>query len=285
MHPDGHQRRLVRGIRPRATAPRCGRGRPSRRTPEAMSRCRSPTPVTTRCRADGVFVDDVVVSTGRGLHVVRGRRRHLRRLDGPRVSRPAARPTPTTGSPRQRPDNPVTTGRSLEGSSFARHAEIIDFLSDIALARTRSVLRRSSTTPTVGFALETRPGPCTPSSSDSVARTWWSTRRPPVVRRRHAVPLAAHVAQRGIRHLRRVAVERPPRGSAQPQEIFDSWVRQREPSRRPVLEPQRSANPGPTHLFDHSRCMIGESAMTLHRLRVTVGDEDFFPDPAVAGRS
>ena len=67
------------------------------------------------------------------------------------------------------------------------------------------------------------------------------------------------------------------------QEIFDSFCN--DPSRRPVLE-LRIGDPGPENLFDIA--VYWRGGMTLHQLRLAVGDEDFFRScgagpPAQAG--
>ena len=51
------------------------------------------------CSANGVVVDDVACPTRPGHDLLRGRRRHARRLDRAGPARRAARPTTTTGSP------------------------------------------------------------------------------------------------------------------------------------------------------------------------------------------
>jgi aminopeptidase N len=55
-------------------------------------------------------------------------------------------------------------------------------------------------------------------------------------------------------------------------EQFDSWYRT-FPARDPFWD-LRIGNPGPERLFDFAVYIRG--AMTLHRLRLRVGDEDFF---------
>ena len=94
--PTGTHRRVVR--RPAAQRRlRAVDGRPVGATPASRSRSRSATPATTSCSSRGVFVDDIVVSDRRGLDVVRGRRRHARRLDRRRAR-------PRAASQRQRLD-------------------------------------------------------------------------------------------------------------------------------------------------------------------------------------
>ena len=82
--------------------------------------------------------------------------------------------------------------------------------------------------------------------------------------------VAGHLAQRGLRDLRGVAVERP--GEArhgagdlnQYYEVFDN----------PEFWALPIGDPGPEHLFDYQVYVRG--AMTLHALRLAVGDQAFF---------
>ena len=64
------------------------------------------------------------------------------------------------------------------------------------------------------------------------------------------------------------------------QENFDSFYGIPSDQRIPYGL-SRSAIPGPKHLFDFPVYFRG--AMTLHRLRLAVGDGDFFRDPAAVG--
>ena len=96
--------------------------------------------------------------------------------------------------------------------------------------------------------------------------------RPPVVRRqRLRPPLAGHLAQRGLRDLRRVAVERA-RGPRHP-----AGDLRRELRGIPADDPFWSlviGDPGPDDLFDGPVYVRG--AMTLQALRNAVGDDAFF---------
>ena len=65
----------------------------------------------------------------RGHDLVRGRRRHVRRLDRPGRARRAAPPNATTGSSGPRPTSPASEG-AIAAGSFARQPEIIGFLGE-----------------------------------------------------------------------------------------------------------------------------------------------------------
>ena len=140
----------------------------------------------------GVFVDDIVVSTGAGHDVVRGRRRHARRLDGARAPRPAARRTTTTGSSGTAADTPPPLGETVD-ESFARQPEIIDFESSMlrplpVLGGRRDRRRRS----TIGFALEnqTRPIYSQGFFTDPRPATAWSCTSSPTSGSATASPCA-----------------------------------------------------------------------------------------------
>ena len=75
-------------------------------------------------------------------------------------------------------------------------------------------------------------------------------------------------------------MERAPKGLGTAQEIFDFFD-----DVFPAEDPFWNVivgDPGPDDLFDFAVYFRG--AMTLHELRLTVGDEDFFRDPAPMGR-
>ena len=111
-----------------ATATSSGRST-SPPTPEATSRCRSATRATTPCSWPARSWTTSIVSTGEGTTSFEddGDTFDGWTVPGPR---PAASPTPTTGSPGTVDDTPPTLGEIAEGS-FARQPEIIDFLSGI----------------------------------------------------------------------------------------------------------------------------------------------------------
>ena len=95
--------------------------------------------------------------------------------------------------------------------------------------------------------------------------------RPPVVRQqRRPRPLAGHLAQRGVLLLRRVAVVgclgRRLGGPARP--------RSTTPASHACPRTSSSATPGPANMFDDR--LYKRGALTLHGLRLVLGDEDFF---------
>ena len=124
----------------RATA---GRPGPSRwPTPAARrdrSRCRSPTPATGSSRAAASILDELAVSTASGLDRLRSRRQHARRLDHatprptaasrtrtPGYVRTSFRPYPgwapapscrSTASRRSSPGSPTSSGRTRSAAS------------------------------------------------------------------------------------------------------------------------------------------------------------------------
>ena len=85
------------------------------RRPQRRGRAQ-PTSATTAFQFSGVAVDDVVVTGARGLDVLRGRRRHARRLDGPgRPRRRAAQRERLDRRPRSR-EGPRTAGDVAAGA-------------------------------------------------------------------------------------------------------------------------------------------------------------------------
>ena len=168
--------------------------------------------------------DDVVQLSGvvrrrhhrlhrRRFHVVRGRWRHPGRLDGSRGTRRAARPTPTTGSSGPSPMPRPPSARSPTGRSPGRARSSTSCRTPSVGIRSRP-LAGSWTTPT-SSASPSRPRPVRstrrassrdPLSGDSVivhelAHQWYGDSLA-------ARAVAAHLAQRGLRHVRGVAVER-----------------------------------------------------------------------------
>ena len=95
----------------------------------------------------------------------------------------------------------------------------------------------------------------------------------PVVRRRPACPMAGHLAERGLRQLRRVAVGEAKGGAPRRR---SSTTTTQLPGGRPGLAGRRR-RPGPRKLFDGA--VYDRGAMTLHQLRLAVGDRAFFKHP------
>ena len=126
--PTGHDRRVA-GRRPaRATATSTGRSTSRLRRPDGRGLAHATSSDDAR-PVSGVVVDDVVVHR-RGHDLVRGRRRHARRLDGPGRAAPAARRTPNdwiVGTAATGADARSATSR---GAAFARQPEILDFLAE-----------------------------------------------------------------------------------------------------------------------------------------------------------
>ena len=180
----------------------------SRRTPAARSSCRSATRATTPCSSPASFVDDMVVSTGRGLDVVRERLRRLdraRRTGGQprqrqRLDRRHRRRRPAPGGRvrrrRRSPGSRRSSGSSPASSGRTRGARAGGIVDDIE---------------GLGFALETQTRPIyskgfftDPSPSDGVvvhelAHQWYGDSLA-------VAPVEGHLAQRGVRDVRRVAV-------------------------------------------------------------------------------
>ena len=276
-------RRRRRHVRPTGTTGDVERGdRHQRRLRSSGRSTSAPTPAR-QVEISLTYASDDIVQRRRvdrrhrgvdrrGQHVVRGRRRPL---DGWTVPGPprAARATRTTGSS-ARPGRPAAdTSATIAAASFARQPEILDFLAgyfgpypfnaaggivdDVAGARLR---------------------PREPDPADLLAgllhrldlgRLRRRPRaRPPVVRRQPAPrAVAGHLAQRGLRHLRRVAVERA-RGPRHPAGDL-RLLRHGDPGRRPVLGvADRRPRPGPAV---RARCTTaGDDAA---RAAPTVGDE------------
>ena len=84
-------------------------------------------------------------------------------------------------------------------------------------------------------------------------------------------PLAGHLAQRGLRDVRRVALERAPRRRARRRRSSTTTTRHR--CRRRYWDPP-PGDPGIDELFDDS--VYTRGGMTVHALRVTVGDTAFW---------
>ena len=179
----------------------------------------------------GVYVDDVVVTGAAGLDLLRGRRRPARRLDRPRrAGRQQGQPERLDrGTVEQAPPSVGTSAQA----ALARQPEILDFLAGAVRAVSllgRRLDRRRRPRPRLrarepDAARSTRP--CSSRTRRRGERTRRRPRaRPPVGRRLAAGRrLARRLAQRGLRLLRRVAVERARRASMTAQAIFDAYAR------------------------------------------------------------
>ena len=199
-----------------------------------------------RPAASGVVVDDVVGLDRRG-HDRRSRTTATRSTAGPSPARRrAARRTPTTGSSGTAADAPPPIGEIVDRLARARAGDH-RLPEQTCSARTRSRPPAASSTTSTGSASRsrTRRGPSTPatSSSDPESRrrasSSTSSRTSGTATAWRVGRVAAHLAQRGLRHLRRVAVERArgPRHGAGDLRL----LLRRDPGRRPVLDSSRSA--------------------------------------------
>ena len=233
--------------------------------------------------------DDVVQGAGvvrrrrrrldrRGHHLVRGRRRHAGRLDRARRARRQRAATPNdwiagTVGRRAAP----TAVRSPRARSPASRRSSTSWRTTSAGTRSRRRRdRRRLWTPSAS-RWRTRPGRSTRRGffSDPVRRRRRRARaRPPVVRRQPR-------RRRGGSTSGSTRASRPTRsgcgasdeGLGTAQEIFDFFygIFRR---RRPVLGADDRRSRARTHLFDFP--VYARGAMTLHQLRLAVGDEDFF---------
>jgi hypothetical protein len=221
----------------------------------------------------GVFLDDVVVSTGAGSTSFE---EDGDPLDGWTV------PGPPADSPGN--DNDWVTGTSADAppplgeivrGSFARQPEIIAFLEErfgeYPFSAAGGIVDDSED---VGFALENQTRPIygtvffsSPESGDSVvvhelAHQWFGD----------SVSVAAwqHIwLNEGFASYAEWLWSEH-EGLATAQEIFDANYTQNPPEFWELT----IGDPGPERLFSGEVYVRG--AMTLHQLRVTVGDEDFF---------
>lgn len=222
----------------------------------------------------GVFVDDITVSTGPGTTSFEEDRRTL---DGWEV------PGAPIGSQRNPndwivgtvADTPKTLGASAR-ASFSRQGQIIDFLSNsfgpYPFSAAGGIVDDLEG---LGFALENQTRPIyskdffyDPVQGDSVvvhelAHQWYGDSL--------AVATWRHIwLNEGFAtYAEWLWSER--QGLESAQEIFDFFYG--IPAKDPFWS-LKIGDPGPGHLFDFP--IYARGAMTLHRLRVTVGDGDFF---------
>jgi hypothetical protein len=220
----------------------------------------------------GVAVDDVVVSTGQGSTSFEGS------LDGW-----AAGPAPAGSAPNPASwiagtvaDLPPTTG-ALAAGSLAREPEILDFLSatfgPYPFAASGGIV---DSTTAFGYALENQTRPVyaqtfftSPADGDSVvvhelAHQWYGDSL--AVARWQDIWLNEGFAS----YAEWLWAEREGRGSVQENfdASYDFFTEVPELWQLPI------GNPGADHLFDMQVYQRG--AMTLHALRLAVGDAAFF---------
>ena len=249
VHPTGTTGDVERGERRRATARSSGRST-SPPTRAATSRSRSATPAT-RSSSSGVVRRRRRRSPARPARP-RSRTTATRSTAGPSRARPpAARPTRTTGSSARSPTGPRTRRRRSPSASLRPPAR--DHRLPVGPLRAATRSRRPAAIvddARLGFALENQTRP------DLLARDFFDDRgepsrlgrrpraRAPVGRRQPGRrQLAAHLAQRGLRDLRRVAVERA-RGRGTPRRSSTALRRRSRPTTRSGA--RRSAIPGRT---------------------------------------
>ena len=252
-------------------------------TPAATSRSRSATPATTSSSA---AASSSTTSRSRAARArPRSRTTATRSTAGPCPGRPAgsapnendwivgtaADAPPTVGrrSPRARSPASRRSSRSCRASSAA----------------TRSRPPAASSTTSTGSASRWRPRPgrstrrTSSTSSESRRLRRRPRARPPVGRRQPgARRLAAHLAQRGLRDLRRVAVERA-RGARRPRRRSSTSY-----AGIPADDPFWAltiGDPGPDDLFDIP--VYDRGAMTLHALRLHDRRRRLLPAPAALG--
>ena len=131
----------------------------------ATSRSRSATRATTSSRAGSLRRRHRRLHRG-GHDLVRGRRRHLRRLDRARRARQTARPTRTTGSPAQPPTRRRPTGR-VEARSRARARSSTSSRACSGRIRSRRRAGSSTTSTASGSRSRTRPARSTRRTSSA----------------------------------------------------------------------------------------------------------------------
>ena len=204
-----------------------------------------------------------------------------------RARRPAARATRTTAPSAPSPTLPPTLGVRASQASFAREPEIIALPVRAASGRTPSATSAASSIDLagLGFALENQTRPIYAQEFFYDPIGGGQRRRPraraPVVRRQRVASRCwqRHLAERGLRDLRRVALERA-RGTRDAAGDLRRHLRG-DSRRRSVLAARRSATRARTGCSTSP--VYTRGAMTLQQLRVTVGDDDVLPHPAQVG--
>jgi hypothetical protein len=222
----------------------------------------------------GAFVDDVVVSTGQGTTSFED---DGDPLDGwvPGGPPPGSPANPNTWIVGTVDDFPPSTGDRAAGS-LAREPEIIDFLSDnfgpYPFTAAGGIV---DSTDAFGFALENQTRPVyaqgffsTPQAGDAVvvhelAHQWYGDSL--AVARWQDIWLNEGFAT----YAEWLWSAREKLGTEQ--EIFDLYYQGFD---NPEFWALPIGDPGPDHLFDYQVYVRG--AMTLHALRLAVGDQAFF---------
>lgn len=224
----------------------------------------------------GVFVDDVVVSTGEGTTSFEA---DADPLDGWSV------PGPPPGSPGNEDDwtvggtelVPPSTGAVVD-ASFAREGEVLDFLSStFGPYPFRTSGGIVDDVQGLGFALENQTRPI-------YSRDFFSDETSGVGVIVHELAHQWYGDSVALERWKDIWLNEgfatyaewlwsEDQGTGTAQEIFDGWysgdfVPQDSPFWDLVI-----GDPGPDQLFDNPVYIRG--AMTLHQLRVTVGDRDF----------
>jgi hypothetical protein len=224
----------------------------------------------------GVVVDDVVVSSGAGTTSFEA---DGDTFDGWTV------PGPPTGSPGNANDwivgtsaqAPPPVGDAVD-ASFARHGEIVDFLSGIfgpyPFSAAGGIV---DDFPGISFALENQTRPIYAKSffGDPVGATFVVVHELAHQWVGDSLAVAAwqHIwLNEGFAtYMEWLWGEREDLGTAQ--ETFDFFYNEAFPADHPFWT-LTIGDPGPEHLFDFP--VYARGAMTLHQLRLAVGDQDFF---------
>lgn len=224
-------------------------------------------------QATGVYVDDIEVSTGEGSTSFED---DGDTFDGWTVpgAPEGSEPNPNDWIAGTVDDTPPTVGEVAEGS-LARQPEIIEFLSDVFGPYPFSAAGGIVDDAEIFFALENQTRPIyspvffsDPISGDAVvvhelAHQWYGDDL--ALERWQHIWLNEGFAS----YAEWLWSEREGLGTAQ--EIFDGWAT------IPADDPFWSltiGDPGPENLFDLAVYIRG--AMTLHALRLEVGDDAFF---------
>jgi hypothetical protein len=176
-----------------------------------------------------------------------------------------------------KPDGEGASRGEIAEQALARQPEIIGFLEGFFGAYPFRLPAGSSTTRSASASRwRRRPGRSTPRPSSTTSWPPAGRRarvRPHVVRRRPpAGPLAGHLAQRRLRDLREWLWQEE-QGLATAQALFDE--RLALPADHPLWAIE-IGDPGPATDQLFHPAVYDRGAMTLHALRLRIGDERFF---------